>query len=256
MAFTRKIVRGGHIYYQLVESYRDDGKVKQRVLKYLGKKTPSSFQHLEGNCLELIPTLPDVSIDMLLTDPPYSVMSDYEWDKKDLDFYDRWLSILKPKLKLKHSGFVFCDSRRLYEFEGVLRKYFPIKNRILWIRKNMSLGRVIKDKFISSYEVVLYFGNRKLNLPKDWGSERFDSCEFAVPQSNFRDKKVHPTQKPLELIKQLVRIGSYEGDVILDCFAGSGVVGIACREVGGRKCILMEQSVGYNALIRERLNVI
>jgi hypothetical protein len=38
---------------------------------------------LEGNCLELIPTLPDKSIDCLLTDPPYSVMADYEWDKKD-----------------------------------------------------------------------------------------------------------------------------------------------------------------------------
>lgn len=256
MASIQKLIVKGYTYYRLVESYRDGGKVKQRVIKYLGKIAPSNLQHLEGDCLELLTTLPDTSVDVLLTDPPYSVMDDYEWDRKDLVFYDEWLSLLKPKMKLKHSGFIFCDSRRQSAFEGIIERYFSVKNRIIWVRKNMSLGRVIKDKFISSYEVILYFGNRELNLPKDWGAERFDSCEFAVPQSNFKDKKVHPTQKPLDLIKQLVRTGSYEGDTILDCFAGSGVVGLACREIGGRQCILMEQDAGYNTLIRERLNVV
>ncbi|GAI28474.1 unnamed protein product, partial [marine sediment metagenome] len=156
--------------------------------------------HLEGDCLEILPTLPDESADVLLTDPPYSVMEDYDWDKKDDEFYRQWLSLVKPKLKAKHSGFIFFDSRRSYEFEGILRDYFPIKNRIVWIRKNMSMGRVIKDSFISSYEVVYYFGNRALDLPKNWGAERFDSCEFAAPQSNFSDKKLHPTQKPINLI--------------------------------------------------------
>lgn len=215
---------------------------------------PTTVTHLEGDCLELIRDIPDNSIDMLLTDPPYSVMEDYEWDKKDSDFYHQWLAVLKPKLKDKHSGFIFFDSRRIVEFESILRNYFPILNRIIWIRKNMSMGRIIKNAFISSYEVIFYFGSRELDLPKDWGAERFDSCEFAVPQSNFTDKKLHPTQKPINLILQLAKVGSHPGDIVLDCFAGSGVVGRACQIIGNRRCILIEKEPAYNEIIKQVIN--
>ncbi len=218
----------------------------------VGNKT--HITHLEGDCLEILPTLPDESADVLLTDPPYSVMNDYEWDKKDNEFYHRWLATLKPKLKDRHSGFIFFDARRSFEFEGILRNYFSIINKIIWIRKNMSKGRVIKNSFISSYEVIFYFGNRDLDLPKDWGPERFDSCEYAVPQSNFTDKKLHPTQKPINLILQLARVASHPGDVVLDCFAGSGVVGRACQIIGNRKCLLIEKEPEYNELIRSAIH--
>lgn len=212
------------------------------------------IRHLEGDCLEILPTLPDKSVDVLLTDPPYSVMEDYYWDKKDDDFYHQWLRALKPKMKDKYSGFIFFDVRRSYEFEGILRQYFDIVNKIIWIRKNMSKGRVVKNSFISSYEIVFYFGNRDLDLPKEWGAERFDSCEFAVPQSNYTDKKLHPTQKPINLILQLAKVGSHKNDVILDCFAGSGVVGRACQIIGNRKCILIELDPEYNKLIKGIVN--
>lgn len=119
----------------------------------------------------------------------------------------------------------------------------------------MSMGRVIKDQFISSYELIYYFGNRELNLPPKWGDERFDTqYEYAVPQSNYSDKKLHPTQKPIGLILQLLRVGSYPGDVVLDCFAGSGVVAKACQVVTNRKCILIELEPEYNRLIKEVVN--
>lgn len=209
---------------------------------------------LEGDCLEKLKDIPDGSVDCLLTDPPYSVMEDYDWDKKDDEFYHQWLTALKPKLKNNHSGFIFFDARRIYEFEGILRQYFTIKNKIVWIRKNMAMGRVIKDRFISSYEIIFYFGNRSLDLPKDWGAERFDSCEYAVPQSNFNDKKIHPTQKPILLINQLLKVGSRPDDVVLDCFAGSGVTARACKLLGKRKCILIELQPEYNRLIKDFIN--
>lgn len=219
-----------------------------------GNNNSSKITLLEGDCLEILPTIPDKSVDVLLTDPPYSVMNDYQWDKKDEAFYHQWLSLVKPKLKEKHSGFIFFDARRLYEFEHILRDYFVINNRIIWIRKNMSMGRVVKTSFISSYEVIFYFGNRELDLPKNWGAERFDSCEFATPQSNFTDKKLHPTQKPINLILQLVKVGTHKNDVVLDPFAGSGVVGRACQLIGRRKCILIEKELEYNELIKKVIN--
>lgn len=217
------------------------------------------IKHFEGDCLEILPTLPDKSIDVLLTDPPYSVMDDYEWDKKDDEFYHQWLTALKPKLKDKHTGYIFFDSRRMYEFEGILRQYFPIRNRIIWIRRNMSMGRVIKSNYISSYEIIFYFGTRDLNLPVIWGPERFDvwnsgTLEFAVPQSNYSDKKLHPTQKPFNLIQQLLKVGSYPGDIVLDCFAGSGVTGKVCKLTDDLKCILIELDPRYNEIIRNQTN--
>jgi len=216
-----------------------------------GDQNSTTFVHLEGDCLVRLKDIPDNSVDCLLTDPPYSVMEDYEWDKKDDQFYHEWLSLVKTKLKTRHTGFIFFDPRRSYEFEGILRNYFAIKDRIVWIRKNMSMGRVVKNTFISSYEFIYYFGNRPLDLPRTWGPERFNSCEFAVPQSNFGDKKLHPTQKPINLILHLAKVGSRPSDVILDCFAGSGVVAKACQILGGRKCILIEIDPEYNKLIKQ-----
>ena len=215
---------------------------------------PANIKLLEGDIFEKIQEVPDKSIDLLITDPPYMVMNDYEWDDKDLQFLHNWLTAIEPTLKDSFNGFIFCDARMQYEYETVIRNHFDIKNKLIWIRKNMAMGRVVKDRFISSYEVIFFIGNRELNLPESWGSERFDSFEFAVPQSNFNDTKLHPTQKPLGLFTQLVKVGSFPGDSILDCFAGSGTTGAACLKTGDRDCYLIEKEHEYVEVIRNRIN--
>ena len=216
------------------------------------KSLPASIKLLEGDVFEKVSEIEDKSIDLLVTDPPYQVMNDYEWDKKDPEFTDNWLKAIKLKLKDEHIGFIFCDVRRQYEFETMLKKYFEVKNRLIWIRKNLSMGRVIKDRFISSYEVIFYFGTKDLNFPLIWGEERFDSFEYASPQSNFKEGKFHPTQKPLELFKRLIQIGSIENEAVIDIFAGSGTAGIACKELN-RSCILIEKEPEYINIIKGRL---
>jgi len=216
------------------------------------KSLPPDIKLLEGDFFEKVKEVEDKSIDLLITDPPYQVMNDYEWDRKNPDFNDRWLKAVKPKLRDEHIGFIFCDARKQYEFETICRKYFEIKNRLIWIRKNLALGRVIKDRFISSYEVIFYFGTADLNFPPNWGEERFDSFEYAVPQSNFKEGKFHPTQKPLELFKRLIKLGSKQGQLVADVFAGSGTAAIACRDLN-RSCILIEKETEYINIIRGRL---
>lgn len=215
---------------------------------------PANVHLLEGDFFSKIHDVPDCSVDLLITDPPYGVMNDFEWDKfTDYeDFLKSVFGLVFKKLKKKHTGFIFADARMMYKVQSILNNYTEIKNTLIWIRKNMAQGRVIKDKFISSYEVIFYFGTRKLNIPSSWGEERFDSFEYAVPQSSFKDRKYHPTQKPIELFARLIKIGSFEGDVILDCFAGSGTAGVIAKELG-RDCYLIEKEPKYIEIIKARI---
>jgi DNA modification methylase len=209
---------------------------------------------LEGDILEKIKEIPDGSVDLLLTDPPYGVMNDYDWDKFQFkETFKSWLTAIFPKLKKEHTGFICMDSRQMFTASAVLQEFTEIKNTIIWIRKNMSNGRMSKNKFISSYEVIFYFGTRPLNFPPEWNGEQFDSLEFAVPQSNFNDKKYHPTQKPLKLFEHLIKVGSYDYDTVLDCFAGAMTTGVACKNIGNRKCILIEKDPEYIQIGKGRI---
>jgi DNA modification methylase/Trp operon repressor len=254
---VKEQLRSGEVSINQV--YKDIKKEerKERIedIKERGKdiQLNSDIKLLEGDFFDKIKEVQDKSIDLLITDPPYSVMNDYDWDKKDLGFLDSWLKECKSKLKDNYNVFIFCDARMQYEFETIIKKYFDIKNRLIWIRKNMSMGRVVKDKFISSYEICFFAGNRELNFPENWGAERFDSFEFAVPQSNFKEGKYHPTQKPLELFKMLIELGSDEGNLVLDCFAGSGTSGIACKQLN-RNCIMIEKEYDYINIIKGRID--
>jgi len=229
--------------------------VKMEKYKKIGEQAPipTNITLLEGDCLEKLKEIPDHSIDCVITDPPYGT-TDREWDIKDIDFQKKWLKAVKPKLKNSFHMFIFFDSRRMYDMYQIISEFFKVKNTLIWVRKNISMGRVVKDNFISAYEVIFFISqNKDLNFPADWGSERFNVFEYAVPQSNFKDTKLHPTQKPLELIKILVEVGSYPGETILDLFAGSGVVGLACKELK-RNCILIEQDKEYIKIAKGRLN--
>lgn len=99
--------------------------------------------------------------------------------------------------------------------------------------------------------MVLIEVDRKLNFPKKWSDAWFDVQIFAVPQTNFKDCKLHPTQKPEDLIRRLIQFGSYPGDEILDPFAGSGTTGAACPD--DRTVTLIEQEEEYIKIIENRL---
>jgi adenine-specific DNA-methyltransferase len=193
--------------------------------------------------------------DLIIADPPYNV-TDWEWDKIGQDFLPNtkeWLSICKNALSQKYHLFWFCSPKYSADIEMLFRKLdMPIKSRIVWHRRNMSMGSDAKDKFIDSWEMILHSGNYELNYPLQWSDNRFDVQTFAVPQTNFEDQKLHPTQKPLALIKWLVEFGSYPEQRILDPFAGSGTTGEAAQ---GRECFLIEKKVEYANIAKKRLGI-
>jgi len=241
------------IYLDIIISEKKEKRLKEINEKSKKYKPDALIKIIHGDVLIKLELIQDASIDLLLTDPPYGVMKDYDWDSVDSEFLNNWIAKVKPKLKSDFLGFIFCDSRKQFSFEKVIQKYFNINNRIIWVRRNMSLGRIVQNKFISAYETIFFFGNKNLNLPQEWGTERFDVKEYAVPQTNFIEGKDHPTQKPLELIKELVQLGSTEEEIVLDCFAGSGTTALACKQLK-RNCIVIEKEKKYIDIIKAKLN--
>jgi site-specific DNA-methyltransferase (adenine-specific) len=200
----------------------------------------------------------DKRFDLVIADPPYNVTG-LEWDKigTNAEFIKTtqyWINAVQCVLKPQYNVFWFCSPQYQADIEMLLRySGMPIQSRLIWHRRNMAMGSDARHKFIDSYEMIYHCGNRELNFPLEWSDARFDVQTFAVPQTNFTDEKLHPTQKPLELIRRLVAFGSYAGDNVLDPFAGSGTTGAACYLEGNRNCLLIEKDETYVKAATARL---
>ena len=196
--------------------------------------------------------------DLVIADPPYNV-TPWQWDvigTRDVflgesrTWLERCLGVVKPDYNL----FWFCSPTYMADVEMMMRNLnLPIQSRIIWHRRNMVKGSHARHCFIDSYEMVFHIGNRALNFPAEWSDAWFDVQTFAVPQTNFNDTKIHPTQKPIDLIKRFVEYGSFPGDLVLDPFAGGGTTGHACMEIGQRQCVLIERDEEYVHGIKKRI---
>lgn len=219
-----------------------------------------------GDMLQIVPTLEDNSINLVVTDPPYNVKNDTEWEGEEVEwdklgtseefllFTKSWLDIIKPKLKDNYHLFFFCDPDYSASIEMLLREdKWPLKSRIIWEYRNLVKGRDAEDRFIENWQMCFHIGNHPLNWSEEWDDKRFMVQQHATPQTNFDEGKHHPTQKPLSLIKILVEVGSKPGDMVIDPFAGSGTTGLACID---RDYILIERNEEYTNVIEERLGIV
>ena len=223
--------------------------------------TESRLTVLCGDMLEIVPGLG--VFNTIIADPPYGV-TEWPWDDwnsigKYLAQCERWLEVLREARAEQYHLFWFCSPKMAADVEMIFRKLdLPINSRLVWHRRNMALGSIAKDRFLDSWEMIFHSGNTSLNWPSSWDDGRFDVQAFdvqtfAVPQTNYTDCKLHPTQKPLNLMKWLLIYGSWPGARVLDPFAGAGTTGVACPE--DRTCILVEQEQEYVDVIRQRLGL-
>ena len=211
-----------------------------------------------GDALEVLKSLPDESVDLVITDPPYN-SDTVEWDEKDDEWQFQWLEEVKRVMKEGASLYVFFAPLNMYGVEGWIRKNLTLKNVVVWFHPNLygaglSYG---DDRWKSTWDVIFYavkgkkakHGKRvaeegwKLN-PKGGG---FDVMVYPHPRP-----LLHKAQKPLELIKKLVWCSSEEGDVVLDPFAGSGTTAVACEKLS-RKWIGIELEEKHCEVVKRRL---
>ena len=225
--------------------YRDENKaeIARKVESFVGI---SEIEILCGDCLDLIDKIKDQSVSLFITDP-LAVSH-----QNDIYRFEKCLGMLIPKFKEEFQGFVFCDPAYSMEVETLIKKFHTIKSRIIWEKTNSFLGKTANDRFDSSYGVIFHFGNGPLHFQDKRGIDRLDILKPKVSQNNFNSMKIRSIKKPMDLIKNLVSLGSREGDLVLDSFAGDGDAGVACLELK-RRCILIEKEAGLIEVIRRRL---
>lgn len=206
----------------------------------------------QGDCLELMKVIPDGSIDLILTDPPYGIAyqsnyrkSKFNKIKNDSNVNPAFLD--ECKRVLKDTGAIYCFTRwDVYpEWLEQFKQRFTVKNCIVWFKRGGGLGD-LKRAYIYNHEFIIYCAGKLHRLN---GKRRNDVFEFS---KDAPSSYTHPTQKPVALCAEIIKRSSNEGDTVLDCFMGSGSTGVACINTG-RNFIGMELDHGYFDIAKKRL---
>ena len=208
---------------------------------------------MQGDCLERMKEIPDGSVDMILTDPPYGMdfQSNHRNERyskikndKDLGWLNVWADELFRVAADNTAHYVFCSFHNVDKFKQALEQKFKVKNMLVWEKNNTSMGD-LKADFAPKYEMIIFIqkGRRFINGKRDPNILKF----------NRTGNKLHPTQKPVDLLEYLLVKFSDEGANILDPFMGSGSTGVACKNLN-RKFIGIELDEGYFNIARDRIS--
>lgn len=188
------------------------------------------------DCLEGMKHIPDGSVDLIVTDPPYLInyKTGHRKDKmhrfNDVILNDDNEQLITDYVKecyriLKEDSamYLFCSSHKVDFFKRELEKEFSIKNMIIWMKNNHTAGD-LESAFGRKYEIVFLVnkGQRKFN-----GERLTDIWEFPRVSG---DGQLHQNQKPIELIKRCIEKHSNVGDVVFDGFMGSGTTAAAALD--------------------------
>ena len=227
-----------------------------------------NIQLTNESCFELLPRLPKSSADLFLIDPPYEVSRETNFQSgeakgKDtdrfrvsMDFGD-WdvgfmgldVAINEAHRILRSGGTMICfydlwkltTLKQYFENAGFKQLRF-----IEWVKTN-PVPLNSKKNYLTNAREIAVLGVK--GSSPTFHSE-YDNAIYTYPICHDKGR-FHPTQKPLALIKELIAKHSNDGDLVIDCFAGSGTTAVACCELG-RKFIGCELSKEYyeKSLIR------
>ncbi len=192
---------------------------------------------LLGDCLDIIPMLGKV--DAVVTDPPYGMqfVSGHRHIKHSAIMGDDYLPLEHINLSIQLSrrfAYVFCRWDNLGEM--------PSPTSVLaWVKNNWSMGD-LKHEHGRQWEAICFYARADHEFTK-----RIPDVIYAPRTGN----NLHPTQKPIMLIEQLIRANVV--DIILDPFMGSGTTGVACVNLG-RKFIGIEIEPKYFDIACKRID--
>ena len=219
---------------------------------------------INGDCLEEMKNIPDGSIDMVLTDPPYNIAQknnfksmgragiDFgEWDK---GFNQKaWLRELSRITNKNATIVIFntfqnlTDTQRALEEDGFIYKDFLV------MRKSNPMPRNRDRRYINSCEYALLMIKSGAKWVFNRKSDKYDSNVIETSVVAGKEKTKHTTQKPINVISELINRHTNENQKVLDPFMGSGTTGVACKNLS-RDFIGIEKDETYFKIAQERIS--
>ena len=239
-----------------------------------------------ADCLEILPTIKDKSIDLILTDPPYGTTA-CKWDSI-IPLEPMWKElkrIIKDNRAIvlfgsePYSSYLRTSNIDWFKYDWIWEKprganflnykYQPSKNYEVvsvfsegatsFVKNNsncpynpqMTKGKAYNIRQGKGGEAIVREGSRtgKNIITKNEGT-RYPN---AIQKFNFDVDKLHPTQKPVALLEYLIKTYTNENDTVLDFTMGSGSTGVACKHLN-RKFIGIEKDEKYFKIAKERIN--
>lgn len=183
------------------------------------------------NCLEGIKKIADRSINAIITDPPYFIGMTHNGRKGDFTdlkicepFYRELFKEFKRVISDTGCLYWFCDWRSYAFYYPLISEHLGVDNLIVW-DKQSGPGTYYNFR----HEFVIFAQGTKRQKISGPNVIR-DIPSFASGAKKEDGEKVHPTQKPIALIRKLITDSTKEGDTILDCFMGSGTTAVACKQ--------------------------
>ena len=228
---------------------------------------------MKGDCLELMKTIPDGSVDLILTDPPYGTTA-CKWDSV-IPFDLMWKQLNRI---IKPNGAIVLFGSQPFTSKLVCSNIKNFKYEWTWDKKLPSGMQIAKYRPMMRHENILVFCNGKINYYPIMTSQKertgkvysksetsplkYDDGELKTykekyPQSILdfykRDKvSFHPTQKPIALLEYLIKTYTQEGETVLDFCMGSGSTIVAAKNTN-RSAIGIELDEKYFEIAKNRI---
>jgi len=228
---------------------------------------------LRGDCFDWMAKFPDKSVDMILCDLPYGISRDSgyvnnapdktgyiakygkhkidfgEWDNKSIDLF----LLADEYYRLLRDGGVAVIFYDIWGSETVSKSFADFKQpRILeWVKTN-PVPINSKLNFLSNAKEYMFSFVKK---SKPTFNSQYNNGIFNYPLCHGKERKDHPTQKPLVLFEELIKIYSQESNIILDNCAGTSTTAVACKKLN-RRWICVEGEEEYCKISVDRINEI
>lgn len=203
-----------------------------------------------NDCMKILPTLDNKSVDLVVTDIPYGKVNrkhgslrKLDKGKADIVTFDLGMFVNELARVTKGSIYIFCGTEQVSDIRKILIQNKMSTRLCIWEKTNPS--PMNGDKIWLSGIECCVFGR----FPNATFNEHCKNTVFRYPCGR---NKLHPTQKPLELIEKLVLASSNEGDTVLDPCMGSGTTGVACKK-NNRKFIGIEMDREFYNIASHRI---
>lgn len=214
-----------------------------------------------GDAIEILKTIPNESIDCVVTDPPYKIITGGDSNGKNsirpkgilkgnrelmrtVPKFSEWLPELFRVLKDGTQNYVMVNSSNLLKMANEIEKAgFKIQNFLVWQKNNCTPSQF----YMKNCEYTIFFRKGKSKYINDIGGSK-----TVHSFNNIIGNKVHPTEKPIDLMEFYIKNSTNENDVVLDPFMGSGSTGLACKNTN-RRFIGIEMQEDYFEIAKNKI---